>query len=483
MRGLLTFSPHFEKRIKDRLQILSTIKSINQNMRAIETPAQFHRVARAAKEKSSHASNHAAVERYACDEGSIINVDFRVGDLDERTIDATDLAAIIKSVPGRLCFLTLSNVCFLGSLLPFIEALSTCKNLNSFCFSSLALSTLNAEEMTAMGEVLANLPVLKFLSLTPGTDTKEDVRPPWKILAPIFASPNHVLSSLHVSGFAGRGDTAGARTFFDLAAASPTLKDLALRRSDRHLLEGATGLLRMTKSLKSLKLSFSTTAGSPNLLGLAGAMRHNHTLESLEVDRPCYLWDPEYFWLDMDAEAGAFETALQQHGTFSRLQKLRVEPWYPRTSGEFDSPAFNQSLKAIDFHLAVNRTGREYLLSQAEKAPVEAWRDAIANQKDPSVIYFFLRKNPLLCLPDHTCNPRPKDRDSWWDVLAATGRKWWDVLTATGCKHQARCPHHNSSVTSGDGEHQNNLKRRRDNEGENEQSSKEGRPGKAACKK
>lgn len=75
-----------------------------------------------------------------------------------------------------------------------------------------------------------------------------------------------------------------------------------------------------------------------------------------------------------------------------------------------------QHLEHLEFQLSLNRMGRARLLAPGSLAgdhvlaSTEDWMEAIANQDDPSVIFYFLQKNPSLCLPDPNYQPHQKRR-------------------------------------------------------------------------
>ena len=123
-----------------------------------------------------------------------------------------------------------------------------------------------------------------------------------------------------------------------------------------------------------------------SLLGLAEAIQHHPCLQALFV----------YGGIDAPKteELHAFCSALKNNNFVLKQMEL-AQRWSLFRVPEPAVPI----LADINFYLALNKLGRSKLFSPGNTvfAPPEEWIQAMADQDDISILYYFLSKNPALC--------------------------------------------------------------------------------------
>ena len=99
-------------------------------------------------------------------------------------------------------------------------------------------------------------------------------------------------------------------------------------------------------------------------------------------------------------DINAFNNVLKNHNY--TLTYLRIESLH--CSGDAASAAAQIQREEMEFYLNLNKMGRGRLLSTGQNniASTEEWMNVISDQNDLSVLFYFLRKNPSLCLPEKT---------------------------------------------------------------------------------
>jgi hypothetical protein len=130
-------------------------------------------------------------------------------------------------------------------------------------------------------------------------------------------------------------------------------------------------------------------APTASVASLAADIQRNTTLTKLNIDRTS------------SREATTDGVALKEMKEFLPilandnliLKEFHVGQWDTATIREAQ-----EHFQAIDFYLTLNRYGRHRLISDPEQtATQEDWLDAVANRDDPSVIFYFIQKNPSIC--------------------------------------------------------------------------------------
>lgn len=314
-----------------------------------------------------------------------------------RILEASDLASLIRHFPGRLALISLANVRVVvgtsttGTDLTLLEALANCRFLKSFELHSASLEEIDAIDL---GSSLARLPLLGTFSVRGGEV------PFFPAVARILQAPTHALHEVSLTQFSTYDDDTNdhlfegreLEDFFEAAAASTTLKSLvfcpysqqgALPTAPQQQESLVANLIQQSSTLASLTLCLHPRT---DLRSVAAALRHNTCLEELVIQRAWALVPPSV----PEQEAKAFHTTLQEYNT--TLQKLRVTS-LQRTSNQVCRAHWD----ATAFYLTLNRMGRKRLLGTAKPASTSEWIQAISFQEDPSIVYWFLRRNPSLC--------------------------------------------------------------------------------------
>ena len=87
--------------------------------------------------------------------------------------------------------------------------------------------------------------------------------------------------------------------------------------------------------------------------------------------------------------------------------------------------SIQEHLKVIEYNLALNQKGRAQLLTRGQESstPTEDWLDAISDEDDFSILYYFLRKNPSLCSPKIPVKPKAERKRKRKRAARLTKRK------------------------------------------------------------
>lgn len=179
-------------------------------------------------------------------------------------------------------------------------------------------------------------------------------------------------------------------------------------------------------ALQTLQLHMDMDDKDWHLSDCAVALQHNTTLKRLVVEGPGTPGsDPAAWGRKILTEVTAFHTCLRDYN-FTLEEVLTggasgKERWTLPTRGETSlARDIQEQLNGINFLLSLNRMGRRKLLSplkapggaetnnsngstsgNAILASTDEWMEAIANKDDPSMIFYFLQKNPSLCFPSY----------------------------------------------------------------------------------
>lgn len=343
------------------------------------------------------------------------------------TIPGKVLASMVHNVPGRLTKLRLYDVRAMGSFPPIAQALAGCKYLESFfvVYSNICESP---EDMITLGETLAQLQLIEVVLMgTIQTSTQRE-KGPWKCLLPMIQNPSQVLRIITVTSFDGDENCAECSKFLTIAGESHKLKSLELKPSNHRLPSKALQeMILATTFLETLQLDLSS---SSDVVGVARSMRHNDSIKKLDIGNERSL--NEYLPMspeDVKAEVDAFRDTLQEHDNFT-LKDLEVNPWFPNLPDTEDTAHLAWKIKEIKFNLTLNKAGRAHLLTSTSSTSDE-WMGAIADQDDPGIIHYFLRRNPSLCFAD----PNYKKNSN-----EPTPSPWAKFMNEKGDVHSTECP-------------------------------------------
>lgn len=131
--------------------------------------------------------------------------------------------------------------------------------------------------------------------------------------------------------------------------------------------------------LKTLELRVS---GNWDFSLLANSLTETHSLENLKVQRSGWLLLPV-----LEKEVAAFGSALEICTT---LKELSMD-WHINEYNIHVSESCHEAHRRVKFLLQVNTKGRI--------PTADDWMDQVADEDNASLIYFYLRQNPLLCFP------------------------------------------------------------------------------------
>ena len=391
----------------------------------IKNPKEIRRVVNAVKADARSGAGDRPSKRFVLSQN--LQVDFSECDHltdSDKVIQADDLATLIAHAPGYLERVELNKVSFLGDFTVVTTALvaPSVQKLRDF---SLFSCRIPPADMISLGKALAKLSMLEELyCLFPFGNTNHQ---PWKILDPIVKNSSSPVKRISVSRFSlprvnNDFETAQFCSFFTSCGSMVNLQELKFEPhgSLEATAVAAVGqMMRETNSLRVLKI---TGDRDVRLGEVAAALKENQSLTSLSIKitaRESVFHRPAP---NMD-DLSAFHDVLKRDClTLTELTVDQldlgvgsVQPrFFNRLLGQNNrgpSPAVQEHLTGITFYLMLNKIGRNRLLASAEEylPSTDEWMDAISDQDDVSIIFYFLRKNPSLCLPEKA---KPKDESS-----------------------------------------------------------------------
>jgi len=208
-----------------------------------------------------------------------------------KCIQATDLGDLIAFSPAPLKTLNLRHVAVVGDfsavtaafMLPFARRL---KRLSMDCV------WLAPDDMEALGQVLANLPMLEsvychFPFSLKGSFNDSTVTMPWSVLKPIVQDPFSSVQRIWLAKFSLPTFGSSAETnafFYRFFRACGHLKNLRELEYDsllgNEILPSVAHMIRTTGSLKYLRFHITDEA---SLDQVAAALQDNHTLTTLRI--------------------------------------------------------------------------------------------------------------------------------------------------------------------------------------------------------
>ena len=285
--------------------------------------------------------------------------------------------------PGRLVELRMSHVRITGNLAPFLlAALIVQQKLQlfhcEFCMFDPILVT----------STLMQLPALKILILHGHISN-----------API---PMTRMTQLVQRGIV-KDLLLDPMRFANLQEATDFLEAVGESSQMRRLLCNVIGLpgfsvehvAQMLKSSKSLQECTLHLGPRTSMEAIAKSIESNSSLVKLIVQ---VATDPS------PKDLKPFQEAL--HSKNFTLQELSIAK---RTGWDlfrrqrvplYDSPETREAYTKLEFYLALNKSGRKSLLFGSDiPCSVKDWLPTIANQEDPSVIFYYAQRNPLMILP------------------------------------------------------------------------------------
>ena len=305
-----------------------------------------------------------------------------------KALRASDLAALIRDSP-RVEDISLHEVEIEGDFRLVLEALRGQHYVSGFALYSCRLGGNYSREL---GETLATLPRLRKLHFC---CLKEPELPILSVLTPVLEQQRECFRKIFVNGFHTPQDDAVVNRFWAALEVSTGMRDLTCcplgRNSFRQEHLAKIGdVVRNNTSLSTLDFQVMANV---SLVSLAADLQANTTLRKLVIDRNTIRFDGSTSFVVQELEQ--FASALRTHNFV--LRELEVGQWTVQQTTE-DSPE-REHLQAVEFYLNLNQLGRQHLIANANNqgATHEDWMDAIANRDDPSVIYYFLRKNPSIC--------------------------------------------------------------------------------------
>jgi hypothetical protein len=308
---------------------------------------------------------------------------------------ASDLAALLNNSDG-LRYLHIKNVEISGEIQSLIDAIEKLEDLEVFVARECAF---HSKQMAA---ALSKLPKLETLEITGHKSHRDEEIPIPIFTQAILRNPLKELD-LDQGNFS---DVARATEFFQAVHVSTSIRKLRIggRLSDP-VVACIGEMLSHNSSLQSLQLSIR--AGNISLAPLAAGLDNNTALTTLEI---------LVGFTRRESDLECFYHSLKSKNfTLKRLKICRRMGFVDRKHDDISVFGIESEMaRKINFFLALNRLGRFHLLNDANHATTsEDWFSAIAEEKDPSIIFYLAQHNPLICLPQSLggLEPPPTEQD------------------------------------------------------------------------
>ena len=331
-------------------------------------------------------STHSNTRRTPFFESSALEISLWPGEV--KILQASDVAMLIHSLPGNVTAISVNGVNMVGNVSIFLDAVACIsETLTTFRLSLHFKTTISSTNVLSIGTALARAPNLQFCQL----DLDSDIEA-WDALLSIVERPNSKLLSIAIKG---QNLLSPDSTRF-LTACS-TLKHIFALTVEHnntlraHDVTAIATLIAQSTSLKSLQLR--SNEDEVSLAGIAEALKTNRTLRSLTIQH-------RYFQnrgSPIMEDCVAFQEMLRDRNF--TLTKLDIHSIYPSADSAI-------SVDAIEFYLELNSLCRERLMAPSEDGQAKIastdddWMEVISNQFNLSIVYYFLRRNPSLCLAE-----------------------------------------------------------------------------------
>ena len=343
-----------------------------------------------------------------------MTIDFLSGDfeVEETTsIEAKDLATLIAQAPGQMEEVVLSGVSILGDFSVVAAALNSpnMRNLKSFSMLSFPLPE---DALMLVGEAMSHLPELEIFEYI--NFAQNQGQPIWQVLDPIVKNATSPVKRITVVGsrLPREVDTAGKAelcSFFCACGKMVNLKSLEFgteQNLPKSAIESVATMIRESTSLAVVRVKIGR---SVRLGGIAAALKENKSLEKLSIStlrdsfhRPAAIINVLSAFHAVLAHDCFTLTALNIESLNLGVSETGVNRGVIRGNAVPDLATLGHT-ESINFFVKLNMMGRRRLLGsgQDHNTSTEEWMDVISDEDDVSVIFYFLGKNPSLCLPEN----------------------------------------------------------------------------------
>ena len=312
-------------------------------------------------------------------------IGIRNGGSSEPPLQATELAELLMRKPRGLRTIMMYHVTLLGDLEPLLEAFRQQQN---FCYF---FSQCGNFDQRRIIDGVKDIPSLEQLVICGHSSSIEAELPSLTDL--LHRRPN--LKTLDVGTIAPTSDEAAAE-FFETAKNAPNLKRLEVYLNTAGLPSKQLTFLgdMLCGNAGGLEQLVVCARTSESLHPIAKGLVGNTTLNRLKVRLQT---EPR------DADLDAFAEAMRENFALKRLELWKEYRWNSQDidwEPIYEDRRVQQTFREIEFYLKLNVMGRyQVLADRNHTATAEEWLQKIADKEDVSVIYYFARQNPLVCLP------------------------------------------------------------------------------------
>lgn len=299
---------------------------------------------------------------------------------------AANLAALLNNSPD-LKDIRMYHVGLEGDLQPVLEALRQCTRLQFFLAQCCHFNP------AQMASTLAELPLLEHLIIVGHyfSEGGEAGRIPMAGVTRLLS--RNTLKVLELNPMGSFASIEDAASFFEAVNHSTNLKSLwCLSEFTDAYVKLVECMIRENNSLTNFKISI---APGVSLLPIAKALAVNTNLLGLDIKL-----EATPVVSDLECFHEVMETS---NYTLKKLQVAKETQWSDEDNTYvpiYQDKKVKEAAEKLDFYLSLNRAGRHLLLADRDQAATpDDWLDAIADNQDLSVVFYFVRRNPFLGLP------------------------------------------------------------------------------------
>ena len=347
--------------------------------------------------------------------------------LENNEIASSDLAFLVSNAPGYLQSFNINCGCITGDISGFLVALKSRKAQMLESFTFYKSCGISKGDMAKLGHALAQLPRLNTVILSFPTETT--VVTLGETLLPLFKRMNSALKAISLFDFGVSPENPNEiKETLSLFGSYKNLENLTLEpleNFDSATLHCVAKMMRACSSLRSLSIR---VMADMDLSEIAHAMRECPSMTYLSIDTPRSRGESSEIAL---ANFSAFSSVLRED-CFKMLRFNLMSSDYLCFFGTGAlAGGILTCISEICHFLMLNKLGRGKLLvkgTSGDMPTTDDWFGVISDEDDVSVVYYFLRKNPSLCLPGKDSSIASSTESSQLPETASSTKKVWVLV-------------------------------------------------------